>query len=220
VNDTLGHAAGDELLRKVARRLKDAVRPDDLVARLGGDEFAVFLDGLTGPALGFTIAERIVAALAEPVEIGDSWAHVGASVGLAQRMDDSTAEGLMREADVAMYAAKARGKNRVEGYDADLDEVAVTRHLLRAELNAAVAGHQLVVEYQPIVHLETGRLVGLRHSCAGSTRRGVSCPRWRSSTWPRSPARSSASAPGFWRPPVVSCGGGRAAIHDRTCRCP
>ena len=161
VNDTLGHAAGDELLRVVAGRLSDAVRPGDLVARLGGDEFAVLLDGLIDPGLAITVAERVVVALAEPVEIGQNWAHVGASVGLAIRQDDSTFDSLMREADVAMYAAKGKGKNRVELYDAGLDDVAVARHLLKVDLSRAVGRGELIVDYQPVVDIGTGTLVGL-----------------------------------------------------------
>jgi len=161
VNDTLGHAAGDKMLRVVAGRLSDAVRPGDLVARLGGDEFAVLLDGLLDPDLAFTVAERVVVALAERVEIGQNWADVGASVGLALRQDDSTFDSLMREADVAMYAAKGKGKNRVELYDAGLDDVAVARHLLKVDLSRAVASGELIVDYQPVVDIGTGTLVGL-----------------------------------------------------------
>jgi diguanylate cyclase (GGDEF)-like protein len=161
VNDTLGHAAGDELLRVVAGRLSDAVRPGDLVARLGGDEFAVLLDGLIDPGLAVTVAERVVVALAEPAEIGQSWAHVGASVGLAIRQDDSTLDSLIREADVAMYTAKGKGKNRVERYDAGLDEVAVARHLLKVDLDGVAGRGELIVDYQPVVDIGTGTLVGL-----------------------------------------------------------
>jgi diguanylate cyclase (GGDEF)-like protein len=161
VNDTLGHAAGDELLRVVARRLTDSVRPGDLVSRLGGDEFAVLLDGLPDPGLALTVGERIVGALSEPVQLGESWAHVGASVGLAMRGADSTLVGLMREADVAMYAAKGKGKNRVECYDAGLDDLALARHVLRADLAGAADRGELVLEYQPVVDLHTGLPVGV-----------------------------------------------------------
>jgi diguanylate cyclase (GGDEF)-like protein len=161
VNDTLGHAAGDELLRVVADRLLVAVRPGDLVARLGGDEFAVLLDGLPEPQLALTVAGRVVAALAEPIQIGVHSTHVGASVGLAVRHEHSTLEGLMREADVAMYAAKAKGKNRVEAYDAGLDDVAIARQGLKADVGTAAARGELVLDYQPIVDLDTGRFVGL-----------------------------------------------------------
>jgi diguanylate cyclase (GGDEF)-like protein len=161
VNDTLGHAAGDELLRVTALRLSGAVRPGDLVARLGGDEFAVLLDGVSSADVAFGMAQRLVAALAEPVRIGDTWAQIGASVGLAMHQVDSTLDALMRQADVAMYRAKAKGKHRVETYDAGLDEIAIARQSLRAEIGAAVERGELVVEYQPVVDLEHGTLAGL-----------------------------------------------------------
>jgi diguanylate cyclase (GGDEF)-like protein len=160
VNDTLGHAAGDELLRVVSARLRSAVRPNDLVARLGGDEFALLLDGLPDAQHARVVADRIVLALAEPVRLGQGWAHVGASVGLAMCRLDSTPVGLMREADVAMYAAKAKGKNRVESYDAGLDEAAIARSVLKSDLGGAAARGELVLDYQPVVDLETGALVG------------------------------------------------------------
>jgi diguanylate cyclase (GGDEF)-like protein len=161
VNDTLGHAAGDELLRVVAGRLVETVRPGDLVARLGGDEFAILLDGLPDPGLARTVAQRVVTTLAGPVVIGENVAHVGASLGLAMRREGSTFDGLMREADVAMYAAKAKGKNRVEEYDAGLDDLVVARLALKADLGNAVARGELVLDYQPMVDLDTGLLVGL-----------------------------------------------------------
>ena len=133
VNDTLGHAAGDEILRVAATRLRDAVRPGDLVARLGGDEFALLLDGCVDQRVALAVAERVVAALAEPVELTGTWVHVGASVGVAFRHGSSDPDSLMREADLAMYRAKGRGKNRVERYDASLNDAVVEHHALKAE---------------------------------------------------------------------------------------
>jgi diguanylate cyclase (GGDEF)-like protein len=161
VNDSLGHGAGDELLRVTAHRLDQTIRPGDLVARLGGDEFAVLLDGIPDADSAFAVAERVVAALRVPAEIGDGRVHVGASVGMAMRREHSTLDALMRDADVAMYAAKAKGKNRVEHYDADLHDLAVERQALMAELGGAVERGELVVEYQPLVDLKTGGIEGL-----------------------------------------------------------
>ena len=161
VNDSLGHAAGDDLLRVVATRLTDSVRPGDLVARLGGDEFAVLLDGLSDLDMALVIARRIVTELAEPVQIGDSWAHVGASVGLAMRREHSSFGTLMSQADIAMYTAKGKGKNRVDTYDPRLGDLAMARQVLRSELAVAAANSEFVLEYQPIVDLASGRLAGL-----------------------------------------------------------
>jgi diguanylate cyclase (GGDEF)-like protein len=161
VNDTLGHAAGDELLSVVAARLEATVRPGDLVARLGGDEFALLLDGVPDPAVALAVAERTVTALAAPVEINGTWVHVGASVGLAMRHDDSDPESFMREADVAMYTAKGRGKNRVEQYDAVLDEAVVEHNELKADMAGAAGRGEFVLDYQPIVDLATGTFAGV-----------------------------------------------------------
>jgi diguanylate cyclase (GGDEF)-like protein len=161
VNDTLGHAAGDELLCVVGGRLSDAIRPGDLVARLGGDEFAILLDGLPDQDLAYAVAQRVVSSLAEPVKIGEHSVNVGASVGLAMRQPHSTVDGLMREADVAMYTAKGKGKNRVECYEVGLDSMSVALHQVKADLEGAGDRGELVLDYQPIVALDTGLLVGL-----------------------------------------------------------
>jgi diguanylate cyclase (GGDEF)-like protein len=161
VNDSLGHAAGDELLRVVAARLLAIVRADDLVARLGGDEFALLLSEFDDPADAMKLAQRVVVALDQTVHIGTQEVRVGASVGLALRRHDSAIEGWVREADIAMYAAKARGKNRVEQYDARLDDAAVAHQQLKDEVAVAAARDELVLEYQPVVELNTGELVGL-----------------------------------------------------------
>jgi diguanylate cyclase (GGDEF)-like protein len=161
VNDTLGHAAGDELLCVVATRLHDAVRPGDMVARLGGDEFAILLDGVPDQVVALGVAQRTVAALAAPVEVAGTWVHVGASAGLAMRNDGSDPEGLMREADVAMYTAKGRGKNRVEFYDATLEDATIDHNALKADLADAAGRGELVVDYQPIIDLTTGRFTGV-----------------------------------------------------------
>ena len=161
VNDTLGHAAGDELLRVVASRLAAEVRPGDLVARLGGDEFAILLDGLSDVSVASSISERIVLAVAERIEIGTEGVRVGTSVGVAIRRLDSTPSDLMREADVAMYAAKAKGKNRVAYYDAGLEEAALESQQLRADIAGAVAADEFVIEYQPVMDLKTGSMLGI-----------------------------------------------------------
>ncbi|MGE0000282.1 MAG: putative bifunctional diguanylate cyclase/phosphodiesterase, partial [Ilumatobacteraceae bacterium] len=172
VNDRCGHGAGDELLREAAHRLERVIRPGDLVARLGGDEFALLLDDLAEPADATTIAARIVESLAEPIEVGGELLHVGASVGVAVREAGSASSQLMRQADIAMYAAKAKGKNRVEVFDAGLDAVTMTRLQLRADISSAVERGEVALAFQPIVDLRTGRVEGLEAS-----------PRWHHSTF-------------------------------------
>ena len=118
VNDGLGHSAGDELLRHVARRLRSAVREQDLCAQLGGDEFAVLLTGPEQDALA--IAQRLVDLVAAPVSLRGQVTHVGVSVGVAHPAPGATADELAQHADVAMYAAKAKGKNRVQVFNPTL----------------------------------------------------------------------------------------------------
>ncbi|MEY2431471.1 MAG: hypothetical protein QOC92_1196 [Acidimicrobiaceae bacterium] len=161
VNDRLGHAAGDELLVAVARRLQRAVRPGDVVSRLGGDEFAVLLAGVSDIATSQMVAERIVAAMAEPIELLGEPVRIGASVGLAESRNDSDPDSLMVEADVAMYTAKGLGKNRAERYDVTLHETVIEHQALKADLSAAASRDELVVDYQPIVDLTTGRVEAL-----------------------------------------------------------
>ncbi len=161
VNDILGHAAGDELLRVVARRLNEVVRTGDVVARLGGDEFAILLDDIGDGTIATEIAQRIIANLASPMLVGTHRVHVGVSVGMAIRRRDSTPDVLMHEADVAMYAAKGKGKNRVERYDPGYRAVSDARQALRSDIGDAVGRGQLVIDYQPIIDLETGAIVGL-----------------------------------------------------------
>ena len=161
VNDLLGHGAGDELLRVVATRLADVVRPGDLVARLGGDEFAVHLDQVPSPHAAFELAERMVATLRQPIVLLGHAVQVGASVGLAMAHGGSDLDQLMQEADMAMYSAKGRGKNRVECYDASLHQALADHHTLRADVAFAVARGELVIEYQPVVDLTSGVLNGV-----------------------------------------------------------
>ena len=121
VNDTMGHDAGDALLVEVAKRLEEACRSTDVVTRLGGDEFAVLIDTTEAVAPGDEVAERILELLSKPFTIHGCTVHVGASIGLATRTEETTSvEELIRRADIAMYTAKSRGKNRLEVFEMSL----------------------------------------------------------------------------------------------------
>jgi diguanylate cyclase (GGDEF)-like protein len=152
VNDEFGHGAGDQLLREVAARLGRATRPVDLCARLGGDEFAVLLDA-SGSAIAADIAQRIVTSVAAPVQLGGCEARVGASVGIATATSETDVEALIHRADVAMYAAKANGKARVQVFEPGLLQGNSAAAALERELAAAADNGELLVHYQPVLSL-------------------------------------------------------------------
>ncbi|MEV6598974.1 bifunctional diguanylate cyclase/phosphodiesterase [Actinoplanes sp. NPDC051346] len=158
VNDTLGHTAGDEVLREVARRLEDAARPDDLVARLGGDEFAVLLTGLPAPAVATHRAADLLAILERPIEVDGMQLTVEAAGGIALAPGSGGVSELMRRADVAMYQAKRSGQ-RTATYAHARDTADVGRLVLGGELTRAVTHREFVVDYQPIVDLGSGEVI-------------------------------------------------------------
>ncbi|SBT52415.1 putative bifunctional diguanylate cyclase/phosphodiesterase [Micromonospora auratinigra] len=156
VNDRFGHAAGDRLLTTIAERMHDAVGADGMVARLGGDEFAVLVDGVR-PAPPERLAGRLLAALEPLPGEEDLGVHPSASIGIAEYGPQHTSHtDLLRDADIAMYAAKAAGKSAYRTCTRELRESAVTRAELIADLRRAVDEGQLVMEFQPIVDLATG----------------------------------------------------------------
>jgi diguanylate cyclase (GGDEF)-like protein len=158
VNDTLGHAAGDHVLREVAGRLRDAAAPGDLVARLGGDEFAVLLTGLPTPALAGHRATGMLAALDASIEVEGMRLTVEAAGGIALAAGTGSVEELMRRADIAMYQAKRAGEQTVV-YAHARDTADLERLMLTGELRRAVAEHEFTVDFQPIVDLGTGEVV-------------------------------------------------------------
>ncbi|HXY84760.1 MAG TPA: EAL domain-containing protein [Gaiellaceae bacterium] len=164
VNDSLGHAAGDEVLLEVGRRLKLAVRPTDTVARFGGDEFAVLLDGIGGSAEAADAAARILRALELPVEIDGKNVFPRASVGIClvgQELESPEAAELLRNADVAMYMAKRDSKGSYRVFEPTMHERVVERLELRSDLQHALKQDQLELHYQPVVRLAGGEILGV-----------------------------------------------------------
>ncbi len=157
VNDTLGHPAGDKLLIETARRIEACVRPDDLVARLGGDEFAVLIKGKNAVAEAKAISERILASLSEPIDLDGHQIMSSTSIGIAA-MDEGANEAslLMKRADLALYAAKEAGRNRLALYEDGMDEAAQARRQLEMDLRAALVSGEFELHYQPLINLQTG----------------------------------------------------------------
>ncbi|MGN9803329.1 putative bifunctional diguanylate cyclase/phosphodiesterase [Micromonospora sp. L32] len=159
VNDTLGHAAGDQVLMQVADRLRAAAQAEDLVARLGGDEFAVLLRGLPAPAVAAHRAEALIGALHQPLDVDGMRISVEASGGIAVAPASGGMPELLRRADVAMYQAKRAGQ-RVSTYAPTRDTADLGRLTLGGELPRAVADHEFTVNFQPIVDLASGEVTG------------------------------------------------------------
>ena len=161
VNDTLGHPAGDALLRVVAERLRGIVRESDTVARLGGDEFAVILSGLDGPQAASATAQRMIEAVGQPVILDGHIVSVGVSIGIALGPEDSAcADTLFKHADIALYRAKDNGRNAYSFYEPGMDEQIARRTQLEADLREAVREGDFVLHYQPILDLATGTTSG------------------------------------------------------------
>jgi diguanylate cyclase (GGDEF)-like protein len=160
VNDTLGHAKGDALLIHVAERLRQAVRAGDTVARLGGDEFAVLLEDLEHPDEADATALRIIAALERPFALDDREVFVHSSIGIALAGDGQDVDGLVTDADVALYAAKNAGRNRMTRFSAAMRTDIAERHEVEAALHRALERDEFDLLYQPIVNLHTGSVVG------------------------------------------------------------
>jgi diguanylate cyclase (GGDEF)-like protein/PAS domain S-box-containing protein len=159
VNDSLGHDAGDALLREVARRLLSSSRPPDTVARLGGDEFAILLEDIDGALGAARVAERVLRAFEPTLELNGAELELKASVGIATNSEVSAdAEKLLRNADVAMYSAKAAGKGRFEHFEQGMHDALVERLDLERDLRAAIERDQLVLHYQPVVSLKNGNV--------------------------------------------------------------
>lgn len=187
VNDTLGHDAGDELLKTVAARVASSVRATDTVsrtdleqannsvARLGGDEFVVLLGELAQPEDAAVIARRILQVLTEPVRVAGQEIVVSCSIGIAVYPDDSeTAESLLMNADVAMYRAKARGRNTFQFYDRSMNAMARERLALETTLRHALEREELELRFQPCVDFHSNAIIGVQtHLCWHHPERGL-----------------------------------------------
>jgi diguanylate cyclase (GGDEF)-like protein/PAS domain S-box-containing protein len=161
VNDLGGHAAGDELLRQVAKRLGDSIRTEDTAARLGGDEFAVIQVGVAHPDGPGIMAERMVKAISKPFDLGGQQTMIGTSIGIALHPGDGEeGEDLVRAADTALYRAKEAGRGTFRFFEAEMDVRLQERRLLERDLRQALAEEQLRVHYQPLADCSGGKIVG------------------------------------------------------------
>ncbi|HXF13342.1 MAG TPA: EAL domain-containing protein [Terriglobales bacterium] len=193
LNDSLGHSAGDELLIQVAKRLTACFRETDTVsrsgtvmnptvsndslARLGGDEFTVLLDDVSEPSDAIRVARRILDKIAQPFTLGGQQIVISASVGIAASNNSyGGAEDLLRDAEIAMYRAKQAGKARCEVFDPAMHSSAVRRLKLETDLRRGIEHGELLVYYQPIISLESGRIVGFEALSRWKTVQGMVPP--------------------------------------------
>ena len=161
INDSLGHAVGDEFLVAVARRIQQQLRPHDLVARLGGDEFAVLAEDLDSGRYAVSLADRLLAALRQPIQLAGTDLTTSASIGITfSSLGYVTPEDMLRDADTAMYKAKSAGKARYALFDSALHTEVAHRMRLEGELRHALSGGQLSVAYQPLFDLRSGSVIG------------------------------------------------------------
>jgi diguanylate cyclase (GGDEF)-like protein/PAS domain S-box-containing protein len=161
INDSLGHEAGDALLEELGRRLAATLRDADSVARLGGDEFAVLVEDADDADDVVAVAERVLEAIAAPVDLLGRELAIHGSIGIAMSDKTTDAQTLLRQADVAMYAAKSDGKGRFRLFEQRMHEAVVQRLELKADLSRAVDRGELFLAYQPIVAVDSSRLVGV-----------------------------------------------------------
>jgi diguanylate cyclase (GGDEF)-like protein len=162
INDTLGHQLGDEALKEAARRISSCIRDSDISARLGGDEFVLLVEEFEGPTVLIEIAERILAAIYQPLSIGGHELNLSASIGICTfPIDAKDAGTLLSNADIAMYQAKEQGRNRYRFYSPRFNEHSVERLALETGLRYAIERDELVLLYQPRISIPTGRIVGV-----------------------------------------------------------
>jgi diguanylate cyclase (GGDEF)-like protein/PAS domain S-box-containing protein len=161
VNDSLGHTAGDELLVAVSQRLGGCLRTGDTAARLGGDEFAVLIEATSTHQEAIDVADRIIGSLRLPFALATKDVVISASIGIAFATPGIDGDQLLRNADLAMYTAKARGRGRRELFEPEMHQAVVERLEVEADLRLACERDELIVHYQPLVQLETGDIIGV-----------------------------------------------------------
>jgi diguanylate cyclase (GGDEF)-like protein len=161
INDSLGHNVGDQLLVAFAERLRTVIAPGDTIARFGGDEFVVLLEDLDSPEQPIQVAEELAATLERPFFLpAGKEVYLTVSIGLARATDHPTSDDWLRDADAAMYRAKEQGRNRLAQFDSEMRDAAVARLQVEHDLRRAVDRGELVVQYQPVIELSTGRIAG------------------------------------------------------------
>ena len=158
VNDTLGHPCGDQLLCMVADRIREMLRHEDFVARFGGDEFVVFQRGITTSHDAADLAQRIVERLSERYEVDNHQVEIGASVGIAMTQPEVSADSLLKNADMALYRAKASGRGTFCFFREEMAQTVEARRVLELDLRKALANEEFELYYQPLVHLKSGRI--------------------------------------------------------------
>jgi diguanylate cyclase (GGDEF)-like protein/PAS domain S-box-containing protein len=161
INDSLGHTAGDEMLKAIAGRMRGSLKEDDMLCRLGGDEFVIAIADASSPAQLARIAERVMETFARPVRIADQDVFTSATVGVSLYPDDARdVESLVRSADAALNRGKEQGRNRIEFFDAEIERRARHWFEVKSGLQHALERGELRVVYQPLVELSTGRIIG------------------------------------------------------------
>ncbi len=161
INDGHGHSVGDQVLIEISRRLEEVVRPRDMIARLGGDEFVILMTDLASPEAGLAIAERVLGAIGNAIEIDGQIMPIGASIGIAfAPTDGRTSDELLRAADLAMYDAKSRGRRGISVFDSEMQVQMQERRTLELDLRAAIVRGELELHYQPLLDITSGKTAG------------------------------------------------------------